>query len=83
MQKLQLLNAVSAPLALTSGNSLVLYRNILPERYSITIPIVEGVAEKRTESIFENQPGNDVLYYDNQGHLKRPFRMGLFINALF
>jgi hypothetical protein len=76
-------NAVSAPLSLTSGNSLVLYRNILPERYSITVPIIEVVAAKKPDSIFENQQGNEVLYYDNQGHLKRPFQLGLFINALF
>ena len=78
-----MMNAVSAPLTLTGGNSLVLYRNTLPERYSITIPIIEVVAAKKPESIIESQQGDEVLYYDNQGHLKRPFQMGLFINALF
>jgi len=78
-----MINAVSNAVTLTPGNSLVLYRNTLPERYSITIPIIEVVAAKKPESIIESQQGDEVLYYDNQGHLKRPFQMGLFINALF
>jgi hypothetical protein len=78
-----MINAALAPLTLTGGNSLVLYRNILPQRYSITAPIIEVVVAKKPESIFENQQGNEVLYYNNQGHLKRPFQTGLFIDALF
>ena len=78
-----MINSVSNALTLTPGNSLVLYRNTLPERYFITVPIIEVVAPKKPELILENQQGNEVLYYDKQGHLKRPFQMGLFINALF
>jgi hypothetical protein len=78
-----MVNAISAPLRLTAGNSIVLYQNILPERYSITLPSIGVVAEKKSEPIFENQRGNEVLYYDHQGHLKRQFRKGLFINAFF
>jgi hypothetical protein len=78
-----MINAASNALTLTPGNSLVLYRNILPERYSVTIPIIKVVTPKKPEPIFENQQGNEVLYYDNRGRLKRPFQIGLFINALF
>jgi hypothetical protein len=81
--EITMVNTALAPIALTCGNSLVLYRNTLPERYSITIPVIEVVAGRKSDSIFENQAGNDVLYYDNHGHLERSFQTGLFINALF
>jgi len=67
------LNALSAPLRLTSGNGLVLYRNILPERYSITVPFREIVDERSLGLTDDYLPGSDVLYYDQRGHLRRGF----------
>ncbi len=78
-----MLNAISAPLRLTSGNSIVLYQNILPERYSITLPAIEIVAEEKLEFNHENQLGNEALCYDRRGHLKKEVQKGLFINAYF
>jgi hypothetical protein len=78
-----MLNALSPPLRLTSGNSMVLYRNILPERYSITVPFIEVVAEKNLELNYDNQPGSEVLYYDRRGHLKRKVHKGLLLNTYF
>jgi hypothetical protein len=77
------LGALSAPLRLTSGNNLVLYRNILPERYSITVPFQEVVDEKRVELNYNNSPGSEVLCYDPRGHLLREVRKGLFLNTYF
>jgi len=76
-------NALSAPLRLTSGNTLVLYRNILPERYSITVPFREVVDEKRLELDYDNSPGSEVLCYDPRGHLLREVRKGLLLNTYF
>jgi hypothetical protein len=77
------LNALSAPLRLTSGNSLVLYRNILPERYSITVPFREVVDEKGLELNYDHSPGSEVLYYDARGHLQREFHKGRLLNTYF
>jgi hypothetical protein len=76
-------NALSAPLRLTSGNYLVPYRNILPERYSITIPFREVVEEKKLSLNNDNLPGNQVLYYDQRGHLRREVHKGLLLNTYF
>ena len=78
-----MLSALSAPLRLTCGNSLVLYRNILPERYSITVPFQEVVDEKRVELNYNNSPGSEVLCYDARGHLLREVRKGLLLNTYF
>jgi len=77
------LNALSAPRRLTSGNSLVLYRPIWPERYSITVPFREVVDEKRLELNNDNAPGSDVLYYDQRGRLQREVHKGLLLNTYF
>lgn len=74
--------AAAAP-ALTSGNSIVLYQNILPERYSITVPFLEVIPPENSDSVYENHEGHDVLYYDRQGHIRRRFHKGLFINTYF
>ena len=76
-------NALSAPLRLTSGNNLVPYRNILPERYSITVPFREVVKEKKLELSNDNLPGNEVLFYDERGHLRREVHKGLLLNTYF
>jgi len=76
-----MLHALSAPLRLTSGNSMVLYRNILPERYSITVPFRKVVDEKKLEFDHESQLGNEVLYYDRRGQLQREAHKGLFLNT--
>jgi hypothetical protein len=78
-----MLNALSAPLRLTSGNRMVLYRNILPERYSITVPFRKVVDEKRLGFNHEDQLGNKGLYYDRRGHLQREVHKGLFLNTYF
>jgi hypothetical protein len=74
--------AAAAP-ALTSGNSIVLYRNILPGRYSIVVPWGEVVVEKKFDPIYENQPGHEILYYDRQGRFKTQFQKGALINTYF
>ena len=82
--EIAMLRPISAPLRLTSGNSLVLYRNILPERYSITLPSIEVVAEKKFAfNHDEDGSGNDVLCYDHRWHAKREVYKGLLINAYF
>ena len=78
-----MLDALSAPLRLASGNSLVLYRNILPERYSITVPFREVVDEKRLKLNYDNSPGSGVLYYDQRGHLQRELHKGLLLDTYF
>jgi len=62
---------------------MVLYRNILPERYSITVPFIEVAAGKKFGLNYENQPGNELLYYDHRGHLQREVRKGLLLNTYF
>lgn len=57
---------------------MVLYRNILPERYSITVPFRRVVDEEKLN--YETQLGNDVLYYDRRGHLQREVHKGLLLN---
>lgn len=55
----------------------------MPERYSITVPFIEVVAEKNLELNYDNQPGSEVLYYDRRGHLKRKVHKGLLLNTYF
>ena len=74
-------NVLSAPLRLTSGTSMIRYRNILPERYSITVPFRKVVDEKKGECKQENQLGDEVLFYDRRGHLQRKVHKGLFLNT--
>jgi hypothetical protein len=76
-------SALSAPLRLTSGNSLVPYWNILPERYSITVPFREVVEEQKLELNYDNLAGSEALCYDARGHLQREVRKGLLLNAYF
>ena len=78
-----MLNALSAPLRLTNGNSLVLYRPIWPERYSITVPFREVVDERTLEANDDNLPGRNVLYYDQRGRLQREVHKGLLLNTYF
>lgn len=74
--------AAAAP-ALTSGNSIVLYQNILPERYSIIVPFLEVLPPENSDYVYENHAGHEVLYYDRQGHIRRLFQKGLLINTYF
>jgi len=74
--------AAAAP-ALTSGNSIVLYQNILPERYSITVPFLEVLPPENSDSVYKNQTEQEILFYDHQGHIKRRFQKGLLINTYF
>ncbi len=77
------LSTLSAPLRLTSGNSLVPYRHIWPERYSITVPFREIADEERLGPNDDLSPGSDVLYYDQKGHLQREVHKGLLLNTYF
>jgi hypothetical protein len=74
--------AAAAP-ALTSGNSIVLSQNILPERYSIIVPFLEVIPPENSDSVYENHAGHEVLYYDRQGYIRRLFQKGLLINTYF
>jgi hypothetical protein len=74
--------AAAAP-ALTGENSIVLYQNVLPERYSVVFPFSEFIPPGDSEFIFESQAGNEVLYYDRQGHIRRLFQKGQRINTYF
>jgi hypothetical protein len=74
--------AAAAP-ALAGENSIVLYQNILPERYSVLFPFIEIIPAEDSESIFESQAGNEDLYYDRQGHIRRLFQKGQLINTYF
>ena len=79
-----MINAIAAAVpALTSGNSIVLYQKILPERYCITVPFLEVIPPKNHDFVYENKAEHEVLYYDHQGHFKRRFQKGLFINTYF
>jgi hypothetical protein len=74
--------AAAAP-ALTSGNSIVLYQNILPQRYSIIVPFLEVLPPENSDAVYENPTGHEVLYYDRQGRIRRLFQKGLIINTYF
>jgi len=74
--------AAAAP-ALTGENSIVLYQNVLPERYSVFFPFIEFIPPEDSESNFESQAGNEDLYYDRQGHMRRLFQKGQLINTYF
>lgn len=74
--------AATAP-ALTGENSIVLYQNVLPERYSLIFPFVEIIPPEDSEPIFQSQAGNEALYYDRQGHIRRLFQKGQLVNTYF
>jgi len=74
--------AAAAP-ALTSANSIVLYQNILPEKYSMIVPFLEVIPPENSDSVWENHAGDEILYYDRQGYLRRLFQKGLLINTYF
>lgn len=74
--------AAAAP-AFTGENSIVLYQNVLPERYSVLFPFIEIIPPEDSESIFESQAGNEDLCYDRQGHMRRLFQKGQLINTYF
>jgi hypothetical protein len=74
--------AAAAP-AMTGENSIVLYQNVLPERYSVFFPFIEFIPPEDSESNFESQAGNEALYYDRQGHIRRLFQKGQRINTYF
>ena len=74
--------AAAAP-ALTGENSIVLYQNVPPERYSVVFPFIEIIPPEDSESILESQAGNEALYYDRQGHIRRLFQKGQLINTYF
>jgi len=77
-------NAIAAAVpALTSGNSIVLYQKILPERYSISVSFLEVIPPKNHDFVYENKAEDEVLYYDHQGLCKRLFQKGLVINTYF
>lgn len=79
-----MINAIAASVpALTSGNSIVPYQKILPERYCIAVPFLEIIPPKNHDFVYENKAEDEALYYDRQGHFKRPFQKGLFINTYF
>jgi hypothetical protein len=79
-----MVNAITAAApALTSANSIVLYQNILPERYSIIVPFLEVIPPGNSDSVYENYAGHEVLYYDRQGHIGKLFQKGLLINTYF
>jgi hypothetical protein len=74
--------AAVAP-ALSSENSIVLYQPILPERYSVIFPSVEFIPPEDSDSIGEGQAGNEVLYYDRHGRIRRLFQKGQLVNTFF
>jgi hypothetical protein len=74
--------AAAAP-ALTSANSIVLYQNILPEKYSIVVPFLEVIPLENSDSVYENNAAHEVLYYDRQGYIRRLSQKGLLINTYF
>ena len=74
--------AAAAP-ALSSENSIVLYQHIVPERYSVYFPSVEFIPPENPASAYEDQAGDDVLYYDRRGRIQRLFQKGQLVNTLF
>ncbi len=74
--------AAAAP-GLTSEHSIVLYQNILPQRYSVVFPFIEFIPPENTDSAYEDYAGNEVLYYDRQGHIQRLFQKGQLVNTYF
>jgi len=78
-----MVNAISAEFPFTGGNSIVLYQNPLPERYSIALPFVEVASEEKAESLFENHQIQEILYYDRLGQPNHQNQKGLFINTYF
>jgi len=78
-----MVNVIASPLDLTSGNSIVLYQNILPKRYSITVPFIEVAPQRNSECVYGNQGEDEVLYYNRQGHVEKRFQKGRFVNTYF
>jgi hypothetical protein len=79
-----MVHAIAAAVpALTRETSIVLYQNILPERFSAVFPFIEFIAPEDSDSIYEGQAGNEVLYYDRQGHIQKLFQKGQLINTYF
>jgi len=74
--------AAAAP-GLTSEHSIVLYQNILPQRYSVVFPFIEFIPPENTDSAYEDYAGNEVLYYDRKGHIQRLFQKGQLVNTYF
>lgn len=74
--------AAAAP-ALTGGNSIVLYQNVLPERYSMIVPFLEVFPPENSDPVFENHAEQEVLYYDCQGRIKRLLQKGRLVNTYF
>jgi hypothetical protein len=69
-----MVNAVSACTTFFPGEGLILYKHPLPER---TGWVVETCFE---ESEINRQPEENTGFYDRQGHLHRPGKIGLFID---
>jgi hypothetical protein len=78
-----MVNAISAKFPFTGGNSIVLYQNPLPERYSVALPFLEVAREEKSESHFETHQIHEILYYDRLGQPNHQHRKGLFINTYF
>jgi len=79
-----MVNAIAAVApGLTSENSIVLYQNILPQRYSVVFPFIEFIPPKNSDSVYEDYARNEVLYYDRQGHIQRLFQKGQLLNTYF
>ena len=79
-----MVHAIAAAVpALSSENSIVLYQNNLPERFSAVLPFVEFIPPEDSDSIYEGQAGNEVLYYDRRGHIQKLFQNGQLINTYF
>jgi len=79
-----MVNAIAAANPALSGeNSIVLYQHILPERYASVFPSIEIIPAENPESVYEDQAGHDVLYYDRQGRIQRLFQKGQLLNTFF
>jgi hypothetical protein len=70
-------------LPFTGGNSIVLYRNPLPERYILAPPFIEVAHEEKPKSYFENHQIHEILYYDRLGRPNHQHQKGLFLNTYF
>ena len=78
-----MVNAIPAPFTLTSGQSIILYQSRLPERLSVTLPVLEVSIDKDQEPEPNPFKRQNLLIYDQHGRPAQGKEKGLVIDTYF
>ncbi len=78
-----MIKPIFATYALTSGKSLVLYQNDLPQRKFFYHPVVKVAIDVRNESLGDRPRREGDLCYDDQGFTTSLRKRGLLVDSYF